>query len=89
MTIRIIAAAIKLNGTMYALAPPARHDTVLRDTRRRISNPDDVHTAVQGFVDSSGRFHHRLSALRVARESGQCIREPISPAMGLSSEEVW
>jgi hypothetical protein len=86
---KIVAAAIKLDGTIYALAPPARHDDILQDIRTRIENPDAVFRAEQGFIDDQGRFWLRRLALRIARDAGQLIREPLAPSHGLFSEDVW
>lgn len=84
---RIIAAAIKLDdGTVFALAPHARHHDVIamiRETGRE----DDVSGRRQGFIADDGTFFGRRLSMIIARQACQLIAQPVSDE--LFSEDVW
>lgn len=84
---RIIAAAIRVNGLTVSLPPPARHHTILKlldETHRKFANakPSD-----QGFVADDGSFVGREDAKRVAIAAGQM--KVLTPHKELFSEDLW
>ncbi len=81
---RVVAAALRKDGVIYSLPPPARHDTV-------ILMMFDAHgvkamDADQGFVLDDGTFLDRAEAEKVAIEAGQIKRKATG---GLFSEDLW
>ena len=86
VTETIVAAAVRYEGIVYSLPPPARHSDVFR---LMVDLPGES-TALdnQGFVTSVGRFVDRREAAVVARAALQLIREP-TPTYLLTSEDVW
>lgn len=97
---RIIASAIRFNGTIYTVPRPGRHHDV-------ICHIVDTHPAIkpvggeQGFIASDGatqgRFVDRLEARKIAEAAGQLIAGrrdndgvPYVAQDGrLFSEDVW
>jgi hypothetical protein len=85
--VRIIAAAIRLNGLTVSLPPPARHFHIMKllnETHRKFGNSLPSN---QGFVSSDGRFLERGEALRIATEAGQLLKP--SHSSELFSEDLW
>jgi hypothetical protein len=80
---RIIAAALRIDGAIFALAPPARHHDVMRHFRL-LPSPDE-----QGFLTDLGTYATRHAALEIARKARQMIRLATAPSHGLFSEDVW
>lgn len=86
---RVTGVAINHNdsGRIESLPAPARHNDVIRHLS------DLGHSwpikGTQGFVLDDGTFVTRRAALSIAERAGQLIREPIAPAHGLFSEDVW
>jgi hypothetical protein len=87
---RVVAAAIRWNGKVHTLPPPARHHDIIRmiaETRR-----EDRRACLegdQGFVDEDGNFLNRYEAKAVAEQNGQILQNgaPILPQ--LFSENLW
>lgn len=83
---RVESAAIRHDGTVYALAPPARHIDVIWfmwEQRRELSMGTD-----QGFVTSRGRYVGRAEAARIAITAGQIERTQFQTDV-LFSEDLW
>jgi hypothetical protein len=88
----IVAAAIRLDGKVYALPAPARHGNVIRricERTGRKSVPFEPEN--QGFVDSELGFVNRQDAWVIAVKNGQLLdRAPTDGSGGtLYSEDVW
>ncbi len=81
---RVVAAAIRKDGKVWSLPPPARHDTVM------VMMFDDhgvkAKDADQGFLLDDGTFADRDEAGRVAIEAGQIER---LSRLTLFSEDLW
>ncbi len=80
--LRVIAVAIKKNGVVYTLPPPARHAHVLALIHLK-TNRSFVGSRGQGFILSDGRFAGRFAAARIARMAGQADKHV------LFSEDLW
>jgi hypothetical protein len=88
VTVRIAAAAIRFNGIVLSLPPPARHHNCLRaahDVGYENWRPDHE----QGFITNDGRFVDREEVARIAVEAGQLIGRAKRHPLGLFSEDVW
>jgi len=87
----IVAAAIKLDGTVYSVPAPGRHHNVMRhmwDTwGDKPGEERFIRGETQGFITSTGRFVMRKPAVRIAKRAGQ-IEEPQWPPL-LYSEDLW
>ena len=86
---RIIAAAVRLNGVTLSLPPPARHYHIVNTLTEtlgtdgtRYARPDD-----QGFLTDDARFVGRVDAMVIAREAGQIIKP--TTHRELFSEDLW
>ena len=84
---RIVAAAVKRKGAVTALAPPARHGSVIAVAK-------GSGQARMGFITSRGRFVDRKSAWTVAVKAGQVDPSKTghtvnSPPQALVSEDLW
>jgi hypothetical protein len=84
----IVAAAIKLDGRVWALPRPARHPDVIRWYCRETGADRIGAGHVQGFVTERGAFLGREAALEHARESGQLMRPAVLGCL-LTSEDLW
>lgn len=95
---RIVAAAVRLEGVVYSLPPPARHNTIIHNwpdilapLARVRSAPGVTPVAIviargeQGFVTNTGRFVGRMQAAFIALFARQIpkLRGP------LYSEDLW
>lgn len=87
--LRVVAAAINRNdsGEIVSLPVPARHYDIINHIVETMG--DYPVRGTQGFLLSDGRFATRRAALAVAETAGQLIKEPVAPAHGLFSEDVW
>lgn len=89
----IIAAAIKFGDITVFRPAPARHHDVLQAMVAPLAVEEiSYESAVQGFIDHTGHFHSRYSAMAHAIASGQAIRR--TPGFGyhgpeLYSEDLW
>lgn len=83
----IIRAAIRCDGRVYHMLPPARHHNVLH----RYQLGQKVHD--QGFLTSAGRYVDREEALKIATAAGQLngLRDQPGSYRGkeLFSEDLW
>jgi len=85
---RIIAAAIKQNTGLYAVAPPGRHSDVFLYMVHLDIDWNVTH--VQGFITNTGRFVDRTEAKQIAEDTNQIIlRFDTSTPDQLYSENVW
>lgn len=86
--VRVLQAAIRAGGAVHALAPPARHHTIIHQLAeqgfRGLSHPDG-----QGFVLSDGRFVDRQTAYRVAVAAGQLANGAGHVPGMLFTEDLW
>lgn len=88
----IVAAAIRLDGDLYALPAPARHGDIIHWI---VANTEHERVPFepmnQGFIDSNHGFVNRADAWMLAKMSGQLL--PRAPTDGrggeLYSEDVW
>lgn len=88
MSERIAAAAIRFNGVVVTLPPPARHHNCIRaahDVGYENWRPEHE----QGFVTDTGRFVDREEAARIAVAANQLIERAMRHPLGLFSEDVW
>jgi hypothetical protein len=86
---RVTGVAINHNdsGEIHSLPAPARHNDVIRELSA-LGHPWPIR-GTQGFVLDDGTFVTRRAALTIAERAGQLLSEPIAPAHGLFSEDVW
>lgn len=82
----IVAAALKIDGTIITCPPPARHGDLIRLYAKGREGRRVVQPAEQGFITSAGCFVDRLEAMQVAVASGQL---QIAPREWLASEDLW
>lgn len=86
--VSIVAAAIRLDGVVYSVPRPGRHDNVIHKiweaTKQTVPG-----SAEQGFLTSDGEFVNRWQALRIAHAAGQPCSRPLSLRAELYSEDVW
>jgi hypothetical protein len=88
---KIVAAAVRWQGVVYTLPPPARHHTINYHIIKTLGlerlpyEPEN-----QGFVDESGRFLNRKQAVVSAMLFDQ-IKGPQKEIYGgeLYSENLW
>ena len=79
----IVAAAIKYNGVVYSLPPPARHNhIILHAIKQGVKPPIN---RIMGFLISTGEFIGREEAARIAFQSGQIV----SQIPTLFTEDLW
>lgn len=85
----VVAAAVRRDGVVYSLPPPARHHDVIWEICAKCGlsgyqpRVDD-----QGFLLSDGRYAMRRAAAHVALRSGQ-VTTVAHPSHGLFSEDLW
>jgi hypothetical protein len=88
---RIVAAAIlHVDGRIFSLPPPNRHNDVIAHMREEGAwgHQDHERGHEQGFLTSAGRFVRRKPAKVIAERAGQLLpRAGGTPA--LFSEDVW
>lgn len=87
---RIERAAIRIDGEVWDVPRPGRHNNIIRLYCKETKAVDGIppryeQKSVQGFVTSEGRFVDRIEAARIAYEAGQ-TKEPLKH---LFSEDVW
>lgn len=82
---KIVAAAVRYEGMVFALMPPARHGECL--CLLRAARPDS-HAEEQGFVTSRNRFVGRVEARKIATAASQ-LTERDCKLPELYSEDVW
>jgi hypothetical protein len=83
----IVAAAIKYDGQVSSLPPPARHHHLILHIAKT-TGVDYVGQNEQGFIDSEGQFVDRRSALAIAQQAGQ-IKAGTPVLSELYSENLW
>lgn len=83
----IIAAAIRLRGSIFTLPQPARHHDIMIDMvlKRDVT---DTANAEHGFLDNTGHFHCRASAAKVAIAAGQ-IKKGLTIPLRLYTDDLW
>lgn len=82
----VAAAVLGSNGTMFALKPPARHDTIFKFMAERGEN---CHGTKQGFLLSDGTFATRAIAAVVAFHAKQILTKETEVPETLFSEDLW
>lgn len=80
----IVEAAIKQDGKVWTLPPPARHHDLIKLI---IEETGEMVTGEQGFVDDHGNFLNQVQAGQEAIGSGQLEKLPRPPR--LFSEDLW
>lgn len=85
---RIVAAAIKYKGVLYALAPPNRHHHIIWYIVE-VTGEDSIEENLQGFINNHGRFLNRKSAKLVAERAGQILDNEAPILSELFSENLW
>lgn len=84
MNIKIEQAAVRWDGKVFSLPPPARHDSVFKSL---ITDHGYIEGAVEmGFTTSEGNFVDRREAYEIAVGAGQV--EDKGPRT-LISEDLW
>lgn len=83
--IRIIAAAVHLDGLTYCMEPPHRHHHILAKLR----SLEESLGSAQGFLLSDGRFVDRVIARSVAIDAGQVKDPTVLHPRHLFSEDLW
>jgi hypothetical protein len=85
----IVAAAIRLDGIVYSLAPPAGHHVVRRDMvdAHGIDFTTILTHADAGFLTDTGKFLTRTEASRHAEIAGQI--PPRRVPRDLLSTDLW
>lgn len=87
---RIIAAAVRLNGVTLSLPPPARHYHIVNTLTETLGASDGVRYASpddQGFLTDDAKFVGRIEAMTIAREAGQIIKPTLHRE--LFTEDLW
>ncbi len=86
---RIVAAAVMLEGTVYFMDPPARHWNIVHAMAEKLGEKQDYRWE-QGFLTDTGDFVRRKPALMIAERAGQIIARSAGPhSTELFSEDVW
>lgn len=88
MSERISAAAIRFNGIVVTLPPPARHHHLIR-AACHVGYEDWRPEHEQGFVTDTGRFVGREEAFQIADAADQIIDLGNTRKAGLFSEDLW
>lgn len=88
VSLRVVAAAILVDGKIHWSRPPARHPDLLKVIQASgIKEPADGYE--QGFLLSDGSYADRSRAWEVAEAAGQLLmRDRQRPGM-LFSEDLW
>lgn len=86
----IVAVAIRVRGTTYALPAPNRHHHVIGDIIRQTGvSHVDVPEDDEGFLDERGTYYRRGQALQHALMHDQ-VKDPSKVRLNrLFSEDVW
>ena len=90
MTERIVAAALRVNGEIWSLPPPVRHNHLTyawSQSHWVDDGPTKMPKHDSGFLTSEGRFVERIEAVEIAVAAGQ-IDAPKWPPR-LYSEDLW
>jgi hypothetical protein len=83
--VRIVAAAVKINGVTVSVPAPGRHYNILAQLPARMAR--GVKPSDQGFLTDTGHFLRRGPALFVARREGQLLKDTTHEE--LYSEDLW
>ena len=87
---KIVAAALRTKaGLVVSLPAPARHHNIIFYMISEGYIKDEVLASDHGFLTNDGGWVRRQLALRIAKEAGQLLAEPIAPHAGLFSEDLW
>lgn len=86
---RIVMAAWRENGAIYAVERPGRHHTVFHRMGEvgRVSSENPL-ACESGFITSEGRYVDRKEGCIIAKAAGQII-EKHGGADTLFSEDMW
>lgn len=81
---KFVAAAIKLDGEVYTVPPPGRHDAVRRLMREQGKDPT---FADDGFLNDAGVFIRRKPATHIALTTG-LVKVLQNPPL-LTTDDLW
>ena len=83
--LRIVSAALNVDGLIISLPPPARHHDLIHPYFNLTGH--QIGPGEQGFLASDGRFVDRRTATSIAVRAGQ-VENPKWPP-DLYSEDLW
>lgn len=84
----IVAAAVQIEGVTFSLPQPARHGQVSHSLEG-VVHDDQITTATEGFLTSTGRFVNRVQAKHIAHRAGQTIIRDNPHSRDAFSEDFW
>jgi hypothetical protein len=84
---KIIQAAIRKDGIVYTMPPPARHNNILHLCEELTTSGLVMARGDQGFVTNTGRFVDRIEAASIAIAAKQI--EELKWPPSLYSEDLW
>lgn len=84
---KVVAAAIRYQGTVFSVPAPGRHHDVIRKIREELNLTAPVSCDDSGFLLSDGTYVHRRDAGKIAIEAGQIQKLKWPP--DLYSEDLW
>jgi hypothetical protein len=88
---KIVSAAVLLEGTVYFMDPPARHYNIIQSMTQFLGRSQDYRWE-QGFLTDTGDFVRRKPALMIAENAGQLKRKQgpgTYQGPELFSEDLW
>jgi len=87
---RIIGSAVvDKHGTVYVMAPPARHHDCMQ-WAPSVKKTPPIPPYRQGFFTNYGRYVDRKQAMIIAKSAGQLLsRAPTGEPDTLYSEDLW
>ena len=85
----IVAAAVKVDRTIYTLPRPARHPDILDYIAEiDVTLLQKPHYHCEGFLTSENRFVNRYDAAQIARRAKQIINPDYLNDI-LYTEDLW
>lgn len=88
---RIVSAAVKLKSGRVLMCVRHMDQLFHKAIGVKLGTPEHFETvkgAIQGFIDTEGRFLERREAWEVAQAAGQIVRDPDWQAGILHSEHL-
>lgn len=83
--VRIVAAAVHVNGVTISIPAPARHFHILAKLPAKMAR--NVRPSDQGFLTDTGEFVGRETGLQIATEAKQLLKP--THHRELFSEDLW
>jgi len=80
--LRIVAAAIMYNGTIYT---GKRHANIMQAIWDELGDLVYINQESQGFIDNNGAFWNRFQACAIAHRAGQTHKH----GCNITSEDLW